>query len=149
GSWGLGAKGQGPGAGGRGPGARGQRRSRTEVLRRMFGLEYGVVIRFRMDPLARPRRPAPPDGGVGLDRPRDAPGLHRFSHEAMATYFEIYAAHRDRPYAAQAAQAAFDLVDRLERDLSRFLPNSDIARINHLAPGAATPVSPSTLECLL
>src|SRR3954447_11455892 len=102
-----------------------------------------------MDPLARPRRPAPPDGGVGLDRPRDAAGLHRFSHEAMATYFEIYAAHRDRPYAAQAAQAAFDLVDRLERDLSRFLPNSDIARINHLSPGAATPVSPSTLECLL
>ena len=38
-------------------------------------------------------------------------------------------------YAAQAAQAAFDLVDRLERELSRFLPNSDITRINHLDAG--------------
>ena len=57
--------------------------------------------------------------------------------------------HADGRYAAQAAQAAFDLVDRLERELSRFLPNSDIARINHLAAGESTRVSPSTLECLV
>ncbi len=43
--------------------------------------------------------------------------------------------HADVQYAAQAAQAAFDLVDRLERELSRFLPNSDITRINQLAAG--------------
>ena len=67
----------------------------------------------------------------------------------MATYFEIYAVHPDAQYAAQAAQAAFDLVDRLERDLSRFLPNSDITRINHLAAQETTAVTPSTLECLL
>ena len=57
--------------------------------------------------------------------------------------------HADRQYAAQAAQATFDLVDRLERELSRFLPNSDITRINHLAAGESTRVAPSTLECLL
>ena len=45
-----------------------------------------------------------------------------------------------RQYAAQAAQATFDLVDRLERELSRFLPNSDITRINHLAAGESTRV---------
>ena len=53
----------------------------------------------------------------------------------MATVFEVYAVHPDERYAAQAAQAAFDLVDRLERELSRFRSNSDIARVNHLAAG--------------
>ena len=56
---------------------------------------------------------------------------------------------RIEQYAAQAAQAAFDLVDRLERELSRFLPNSDITRINHLAAGERTRVAPTTLECLV
>ena len=68
----------------------------------------------------------------------------------MATVFEVYAVHADGRYAAQAAQAAFDLVDRLERELSRFLPNSDItpnqpARRRASARGSA----PSTLECLV
>jgi thiamine biosynthesis lipoprotein len=66
----------------------------------------------------------------------------------MATVYEVYTVHGDRRYAAQAAQACFDLVDRLERELSRFLPNSDITRINHLAAGEGTQVAPSTLECL-
>ena len=89
------------------------------------------------------------DGGVGIEQPRDLRDVRRFSHEAMATVYEVYAVHADRQYAAQAAQATFDLVDRLERELSRFLPNSDITRINHLAAGENTLVAPSTLECLL
>jgi thiamine biosynthesis lipoprotein len=66
----------------------------------------------------------------------------------MATLFEIYCAHPDAKYAEQAAQAAFDLVDRLEQELSRFIENSDIARINCLGPGQSAGVSPWTLECL-
>ena len=89
------------------------------------------------------------DGGLGLAGPRQLPGLARFSHEAMNTVFEVYAAHPDTRYAAQAAQAAFELTDRLERELSRFLPNSDITRVNHLGEGDSTRVSPSTLECLV
>jgi FAD:protein FMN transferase len=88
------------------------------------------------------------DGGLALDRPLELGSLGRFSHEAMATVYGVYALHADQRYAAQAAQAAFDLVDRLERELSRFIANSDIARINHLAAGESTRVSPSTLECL-
>jgi FAD:protein FMN transferase len=94
----------------------------------------------------RPRVGADADGGVGIEAPRD---VRRFSHEAMATVFEVHAVHPDEQYGAQAAQAAFDLVDRLERELSRFLTNSDITRINHLAAGESTRVSPSTLECLV
>jgi thiamine biosynthesis lipoprotein len=89
------------------------------------------------------------DGGVQLDQPRDLSPLHRFSHEAMATVYEVYTVHGNRTYAAQAAQAAFDLVDRLERELSRFLPNSDVTRINHLDAGGSLRVAPATLECLL
>jgi thiamine biosynthesis lipoprotein len=89
------------------------------------------------------------DGGLVIERPREPRDVHRFSHEAMATVFEVYAEHHDERYAAQAAQAAFDLADRLERELSRFLPNSDIARVNRLAAGESTRVTASTLECLV
>src|SRR3954466_5045275 len=89
------------------------------------------------------------DGGVKFEHPPDLRNVCRFSHEAMATVYEVYAVHADRQYAAQAAQATFDLVDRLERDLSRFLPNSDVTRINHLAAGERTRATPATLECLV
>ena len=89
------------------------------------------------------------DGSLAIEKPRELGDVRRFSHEAMATVFEVYAVHPDDAYAAQAAQAAFDLTDRLERELSRFLPNSDIARVNRLAAGESTQVSPSTLECLV
>ena len=90
-----------------------------------------------------------PPGGLAIDSPPSQHDIRRFSHEAMATVYEVYAVHPDEQYAAQAAQAAFDLVDRLERELSRFQPNSDITRINQLAAGAHTRVTPTTLECLV
>ena len=40
-------------------------------------------------------------------------------------------------------------MDRLERELSRFRPNSDITRVNHLAAGESARVGASALECLL
>jgi thiamine biosynthesis lipoprotein len=88
-------------------------------------------------------RPALDVGGSG-----PVTGAHRFSHAAMATVFEVHCVHADARYAGQSAQAAFDEVDRLERELSRFIGNSDVARINGLSAGEATRVSPSTLECL-
>jgi thiamine biosynthesis lipoprotein len=78
----------------------------------------------------------------------DSGDVDRFGHEAMATVFEVLAAHPDRAYARQAAHAAFERLDRLEQELSRFVPNSDVSRINALAAGGVTRVSPSTMECL-
>lgn len=89
------------------------------------------------------------DGGLGIPGPGELPGVARFSHEAMATVFEVYAEHPDTQYAAQAAQAAFGRTDRLEGELSRFLPNSDIGRINRLAAGERTRVGTSAMECLV
>jgi FAD:protein FMN transferase len=94
----------------------------------------------------RARKRAGADGGLGIAGLRD---VQRFSHEAMATVFEVHARHPDARYAAQAAQAAFDLADGLERQLSRFLPNSDVGRVNHLAAGERTQVAPTTMECLV
>ncbi len=47
----------------------------------------------------------------------------------MATHFQVRINCNERMYAAQAAQAAFDMVDSLEARLSRFRSNSDITRI--------------------
>ena len=74
--------------------------------------------------------------------------MHRFQHTAMATQFEIRCTYPDGGYARQAARAAFDAVDRLEQQLSRFVENSDITRINHLSPGGSTIVSYETMQCL-
>jgi thiamine biosynthesis lipoprotein len=77
-----------------------------------------------------------------------AHNIHRFSHEAMATVFEIFIAGKDKIYAAQAAQAAYAELDRLEEELSRFIENSDISRINNLTKNQSVIISPDTFACL-
>jgi FAD:protein FMN transferase len=74
---------------------------------------------------------------------------HRFAHKAMATVFEITCEHENPAYASQAASAAFELIDRLETELTGFRASSDISRINRLQAGEATPVGLWTMECLL
>jgi len=75
-------------------------------------------------------------------------GMKRFSHEAMATTFELLIVHEDKRYAGQAAVAAFDEVDRLELELSRFLENSDVTRINNLSANQPLQLGLDTFECL-
>ncbi|MHC4309634.1 MAG: flippase activity-associated protein Agl23 [Planctomycetota bacterium] len=75
-------------------------------------------------------------------------GVRRFYHEAMATTFEVLILHEDDHYARQAAQAAFDKLDELEQELSRYVENSDISRINNLAAGQSAKVGLDTFECL-
>ena len=60
----------------------------------------------------------------------DNNNLHSFSHKAMATIFELLIVLDDKDYAEQAAAAVFTELDRLEDELSRFQPNSDISKIN-------------------
>jgi thiamine biosynthesis lipoprotein len=76
------------------------------------------------------------------------PGMKRFSHEAMATTFEILIVHEDEHYARQAATAAFNEVDRLEDELSRFRENSDITRINSLPARQPLQIGLDAFECL-
>jgi len=75
-------------------------------------------------------------------------GIHRFSHQAMATTFEIFIQHEDARYAQQAAQQAFNELDRLETELSRFIENSDISRINNLAANQPLRIGLDAFKCL-
>jgi thiamine biosynthesis lipoprotein len=74
--------------------------------------------------------------------------IHQFNHRAMATFFEVRIADEERTYAAQAAQAAFDLLDNLESHLSRFRANSNIAQIAQLSPGEKMRLSEPVFACL-
>lgn len=73
---------------------------------------------------------------------------HRFYHEAMATTFEVIILHEDSRYAQQAARAAFNELDRLEAELSRFIENSDISRINNLPANQPLRIGLDAFECL-
>src|SRR5512133_4100006 len=75
-------------------------------------------------------------------------GILRFSHHAMATFFEVMIYGEDPIYARQAAHEAFREVDHLEQELSRFIPNSDISCINALAPSGKMLLSPEAFDCL-
>jgi thiamine biosynthesis lipoprotein len=56
----------------------------------------------------------------------------QFEHQAMATYFKLVIHHEDEGYAQNAADQVFALIDEMEHRLSRFIPDSDIARINRM-----------------
>ncbi|RMF83137.1 MAG: FAD:protein FMN transferase [Planctomycetota bacterium] len=80
---------------------------------------------------------------------RDAePRMWRFAHDAMACTFELLLVHDQREYARQAAAAAFEEIDRLERELSRFVPDSDVSQINALRAGQTLRVGVDTANCL-
>lgn len=74
--------------------------------------------------------------------------IHQFNHAAMATHFQARIAGEERAYAAQAAQAAFDLADSLEARLSCFRTDSDITRIADLQPGEKIRLSEPAFACL-
>ncbi len=74
--------------------------------------------------------------------------VHKFVHEAMTTVFEVFIAGKTETYARQAARAAFDEIDRIERLFSRFDPSSEISRTSRLRPGERMRVGLETVECL-
>jgi thiamine biosynthesis lipoprotein len=89
----------------------------------------------------------PDYGSVGGDWD-SIPGLKRFSHNAMATVFDVFILYEDARYAEQAAWAAFDELDRLEAQLSRYIENSDISRIASLPANQPLRVGLAAFECL-
>jgi FAD:protein FMN transferase len=74
--------------------------------------------------------------------------IHQFHHRAMATFFEVRIADEEKTYAAQAAQAALALLDKLESQLSRFRSNSDITQIAQLVPGETMRLCEPAFACL-
>ena len=74
--------------------------------------------------------------------------IHIFNHTAMATQFQVRIAAGEKTYAAQTAQAAFALTDKLESQLSRFRSNSDIISLAQLQRGEKARVAAPVFACL-
>ncbi|MBE7537635.1 MAG: FAD:protein FMN transferase [Opitutaceae bacterium] len=75
--------------------------------------------------------------------------FERFSHEAMATSFDVFIAGHPKAYARQAAEEVFLELDRLESELSRYVESSDISRANRLPRDGSTIIGEDALRCLL
>ena len=91
----------------------------------------------------------PPIVGLGpSDSGPNGPPLIRLARHAMATRFEIVLAG-ERPEALRAAgEEALDEIERMERRLSRFRPDSDLFRINVRAAREPVQVDPPMLRFL-
>jgi thiamine biosynthesis lipoprotein len=72
----------------------------------------------------------------------------RFTHKAMNTIYEILIHHDNTEYAWQAANAAFNEIDRLELELSRFNANSDISRVNAMKQFETVTLGNDCYQCL-
>lgn len=58
--------------------------------------------------------------------------MEHFEHDAMATQFVLTVEGESKEYAENASIQVFQLIDQLELQLSRFIPDSDISRINRM-----------------
>jgi thiamine biosynthesis lipoprotein len=74
---------------------------------------------------------------------------HLFKHEAMNTTFTLRFRGVPESSAPGIARLCIERLDLLESQLSRFLADSDISRINHMRAGETLYLSEAAYECLL
>jgi thiamine biosynthesis lipoprotein len=77
------------------------------------------------------------------------PPSHLFTHEAMNTTFQLRIRASEVSFAVDMARECVDHLDFLESRLSRYVDDSDVSRINHLAAGQTLYINESTHLCLL
>ena len=74
--------------------------------------------------------PAPPGHPSPACQAAEERDMRRFSHRAMGSIFEVFIPEGQADAARDAAEAAFQELDRLEKLLSHFNPYSDVGQIN-------------------
>jgi thiamine biosynthesis lipoprotein len=72
-----------------------------------------------------------------------------FAHEAMKTTFTLRFQGLDDASAKGMARECFELIDRIESRLSRFVEGSEIWQINHLSAGETLYLSDACHRCLI
>ena len=96
---------------------------------------------------------APPMELGTRPQPQTVDGTHRFQHWAMVCPWGLWVHESvEFDYAARLAQEVWDEIDRIEGELSRFVPTSDIARLNERArqkDESWLEIGSETWECLL
>ncbi len=81
-------------------------------------------------PVAELASPALEEAAVPESRPPQEWVYPRLQRRAMGSLFEVYLAGTDREALVAAGNEALDEVERLERQLSHYRDDSDIARLN-------------------
>jgi FAD:protein FMN transferase len=76
------------------------------------------------------------------------PALIKYSQDAMKTTFRIYVDGGDRNRVDSAVSDAFQKLEELEGILSRYVPGSDISRINRMNAGDTLFLSDECDRCL-
>jgi len=72
----------------------------------------------------------------------------KFTHKAMATQWSFRLRGDNRQYAAQAAQAAFALIDQLEVELSHYRSDSEVSQIAQLKAGEELVLTQDAFDCI-
>ena len=72
----------------------------------------------------------------------------RETHSAMGTIFTLDLYARDESSATQLSEEAFDVIDRMDDELSNYKPSSELSRISHNAGSTAITTDPETFEFL-
>lgn len=87
---------------------------------------------------------SPPDPETGNSN------IVRFqnSHNAMGTTFDVVAYGHRREYLAEVINEVFDEIDRLEQQLSLYLPESELSHINRTAARLSTVVEPGLFNLI-
>jgi thiamine biosynthesis lipoprotein len=80
------------------------------------------------------------------DRPRES--FHAHSRPAMGTLFTVYLHDLGEAQELAVLQAVFDEIERVEKTFSRFLPSSEIARINREAGQGPVVTDPEVFHLL-
>src|ERR1700744_375888 len=73
---------------------------------------------------------------------------YRETHAAMGTVFTLELYARDESTASQLSQEAFDVIDRVDDELSNYKPSSELSRISRYAGAAAVTTDPETFTFL-
>jgi FAD:protein FMN transferase len=71
------------------------------------------------------------------------------SHLAMGTEFTLVCYGDNRQYLAEVGHEVFEEIDRLEAQLSKYNPKSEISVINRMAAGRSVSVAPKLFELLV
>ena len=74
--------------------------------------------------------------------------IYQYAHVAMATRFELHLVHHDAGEAAHAAAAVWDDMDQLEQEISRYIPHSDISRVNGSPAGRVVLVREAAMDII-
>ena len=76
------------------------------------------------------------------------PSLWRYASEAMKTTFRVFVPGGDRALVDSAVSEAFQKLEELEGVLSRYVPGSDISRVNAMNSGETLFLSDECDRCL-